>query len=133
MEDNAMNKEDDRTLDEGGLEFETALSRRHAIREARLVDVTELASKFQFCWPFALTRAVYGRYVGPSTSAPTQLMKLRLCRLLQEVREGIPRGFNESEIPVAVTSPEGHTDHLRVVSSLSDETRHLITVMLPRE
>ena len=128
-----MNMEDDKTLDEGEMKFESALSRRDAIGEARLIDVTEVAGEFGFCWPFALTRAVYDRYVKRSMPAPTEEMKRRLWQLLKELREGVPMGFNEPEIPVAVTSPEGHTDHLRVVSRPSDETRHLITLMFPRE
>lgn len=126
--------------DEMKWEVISAYSRRQAIDDGVLVDVTETAKEAGFKVPVAVTHAVWADYVAVPEGVLCQDEKGRLWDILRMCRYGINRG-NRSEaeilfhLHVRNDNREGDPPlvRLKAVCGPDDDGSPCITIMLPDE
>lgn len=120
------------------LEIIHAYTRRDAIEDGVLVDVSAAAAEAGFRFPVALTRAVFEGYVAASPLPEGQDVSGRLWDLLNVLRVEIrraPRGSHRVPFQVAFRMPKGKVTvvSLVVVCGPGDEFEPVLTVMEPGE
>ena len=112
-------------------------SRRQAIEDGELVDVTEAAKEVGFVHPTAVTRAVWERYIRVPEMVPWQDERGRLHDVVWMACCGIPRGCNEPEVIFAMLVDNdgkgGQEVTLKAVAGPGDSGEPVITIMLPEE
>jgi len=115
----------------------SSYSRRQAIEDGELIDVSEAATEVGFIHPTAVTRAVWERYVKVPESVPWQDERGRLHDVVWMARCGIPSGCNDSEVifPMLVDNDGkgGNEVRLKAVAGPGDNAEPVITIMTPDE
>ena len=120
------------------LEVVHSYSRKQAIEDGILIDVTKTASEAGFRYPVALTAAVYGPYVEVPDSVSGQDSDGRLRDVLWMLLNAIRRAGGTDRVPfdVHVRNSDRHPPELvRLVGHCGsgDDLEPVITVMLPGE
>ncbi len=115
-----------------------AYSRREAIADGVLVDVSETAREAGFRFPVALTHAAWATCVSVPDSLPCQDEAGRLWDLLTMLRHACrsaPRETSQLFFDVLVLNDEcGPTPvRLKSVCGPGDDLAPCLTVMLPEE
>jgi hypothetical protein len=112
-------------------------SRRQALEDRELVDVTEAAREVGFGHSTAVTRAVWERYIKVPDAVSGQDERGRLHDVVWMARCGIPMGCPEPEVPfVLVVDNDGKGARdvmLKAVAGRGDQGERVITIMLPEE
>ena len=117
----------------------SAYSRREAIEDGVLVDVTETAKQAGFCTPVALTRAVFEDFVRVPKGVPCQDEAGRLWDIIWMLGFAIASdargGFRELEFKLNVRNDSSGPQRvvLKAVSGPGDEGEQVLTIMLPEE
>lgn len=115
-------------------------SRKEAIEDGVLVDVSYLARQEGFVYPVAVTRSVFNRYVTPDGSARDdgETVMGRLHDMLTVLRFSVKRA--EHKDPSVVFFDVKFTVHgrsrvvrLKSMCGPGDDMEPVITVMLPDE
>jgi hypothetical protein len=117
-----------------------AYTRKQAIEDGVLVDVTETAKEAGFRIPVALTHAVWVRYVEVPEGVEGQDEKGRLWDVLWMCRWGVERGNragSELLFHLYVRNDNRPGDpplvRLKAVCGPDDDASPCITIMLPDE
>jgi hypothetical protein len=117
-----------------------AYTRKQAIEDGVLVDVTETAKEAGFRIPVALTHAVWARYVEVPEGVEGQDEKGRLWDVLWMCRWGVQRGNragSELLFHLYVRNDNRPGDppfvRLKAVCGPDDDASPCITIMLPDE
>jgi hypothetical protein len=116
-----------------------AYTRKQAIEDGVLVDVTETAKEAGFKIPVAMTSTVWGQYVEVPAGVEGQDVKGRLWDVLYMLRFAISRGKDESEIRYKLHVRNDNRDgdpplvELKAVCGPDDDGEPCITVMEPSE
>ena len=115
-------------------------SRRQALEDGVLVDVSEMAREAAFRYPVAVTRAVWDGVVTPDheSRAMGQSEAGRLWDVLTVLRVAIRRSRGpvqilEFQVLVADRETSLRTVTLKAVCGPDDDWSPCITVMLPQE
>jgi hypothetical protein len=120
-------------------------SRKQAIEDGILVDVSEMAREAGFRVPVALTQAVYERYVQVPKGVSCQDEKGRLWDVLSMLRFEIIRATDildkntlkpanlRFEVLVRNDNQRADLVHLKSVCGPGDDGEPVITIMLPSE
>lgn len=115
-------------------------SRRQALEDGVLVDVSEMAREAAFRYPVAVTRAVWDGIVTPDheSRAMGQSEAGRLWDVLTLLRVAIRRSRGpvqilEFQVLVADRDASLRTVTLKAVCGPDDDWSPCITVMLPQE
>ena len=113
-------------------------SRRQAIEDGVLVDVTEAAREVGFIHPTAVTRAVWERYVKVPEAVPWQDERGRLHDVVWMARCGIPMGCNQPAVVFRHARRQRRQraerkSRLKAVVGPGDSGEPVITIMLPEE
>ncbi len=112
-------------------------SRKQAIEDGVLIDVTEMAKDLGFKWPVAITSTVWNQYIVPQEEliSSGQSKEGRLWDVLNVLR--IATGKGGTEILFKVTFLMENDRHevvrLKAVSGPGDKGEPVITIMLPEE
>lgn len=113
-----------------------AYTRKQAIEDGVLVDLTSLAREAGFRWPFAVTSAVWQCCVKVPSAVPWQDETGRAWDILMLLRVAI-KGRPESPVAFDVlvqNEPgDGTTVRLKAVAGPDDDGGPAITVMFPEE
>lgn len=114
-----------------------AYTRKQAIDDGVLVDVTEMAKEAGFRYPVAMTSTVYGKYAEVPQGATGQDLQGRLWDILNMLRFSIQgTGSKNSQIMFKVLVNNGHGVRkitLKSVCGPDDDGKPCITIMLPDE
>jgi hypothetical protein len=117
-----------------------AYTRKQAIEDGVLVDVTETAKDADFRIPVALTHAVWAGYVEVPKGVEGQDEKGRLWDILMMCRWGVERGNRVGSVlrfhlHVRNDNHEGEPPlvTLKAVCGPDDNASPCITIMLPDE
>jgi hypothetical protein len=114
-----------------------AYTRKQAIADGVLVDVTDMAKEAGFRIPVAMTSTVYVRYVEVPKDAHGQDIKGRLwdiLHMLKYVIKSQASNRNELRFQVIVNNGQGGRKvTLKSVCGPGDEGEPCITIMLPDE
>jgi hypothetical protein len=117
-----------------------AYTRKQAIADGVLIDVTETAKEAGFCIPVALTCAVWAEYVAVPEGVACQDEAGRLWDVLWMCRYGIGRSRREEsetlfQLHVRNDNREGTPPlvTLKAVCGPDDDGWPCLTVMLPDE
>lgn len=111
-------------------------SRKQAIEDGVLVDVTETAKEAGFRFPVALTRQVWGKYIVPSDydAERGQDTAGRLWDTLWMLRVNARKGGSCILFPVVFEMlGEPKTVQLKAVVGPGDDGGPVITIMMPDE
>jgi len=117
-------------------------SRREALEDGVLIDVTETAREAGLCSPVAITRLVWSRYVEVPPEATCQDLEGRLWDLLTMLRFGIldaTRHIRTSgpylffDLVVANDGGAPRRVRLKAHYGPADDETPVLTVMLPEE
>jgi hypothetical protein len=114
-------------------------SRRQAVEDGVLVDVSEIASEAGFCFPVALTQAVWNECVSvpAGRGIDWQSEEGRLWDILWMLRCQIARshgGGQELRFTVLVNNGDGpKPTELKAHCGPNDDLTPCITVLLPHE
>lgn len=119
----------------------SAYTRRQALSDGVLVDVTETAREAGFRVPMALTRAVWAKYVAVPEGVEAQDEAGRLWDVVWMCRYGAGRAENRAasdvlfHLHVRNDNREGEPPlvTLKAVCGPDDDGRPCVTVMLPDE
>ena len=112
-------------------------SRKQAIEDGVLIDVTDMAKELGFKWPVAVTATVWNQYIVPQEEliSAGQSKEGRLWDVLNVLR--IAAQQNGTEVFFKVTFLMENDRHevvrLKAVSGPGDEGEPVITIMLPEE
>lgn len=111
-------------------------TRREAIADGTLVDVSQLAKEAGFRFPVAMTSTAWAAAVKVPQNAPCQDETGRLWDVLNVLRFS-SIGRNESEIGfcLSVVGENGTAGkvHLKSICGPGDDAEPVITIMLPNE
>lgn len=111
-------------------------TRKQAIKDGSLIDVSDLAKEAGFRFPVALTAAAWTAAIEVPPDASCQDETGRLWDVLNVLRFSIGDG-NESEIRfcVSVVASGGgsHRVDLKSICGPGDDAEPVITIMLPHE
>lgn len=116
-----------------------AYTRKEAIDDGFLVDVSKLAGKAGFKYPVAMSRTVFEQCVAVPEGATDQDEVGRLWDILTMLRFAIKtsRDQNVADIrfKLSVVGPNGHRSlvHLKALCGPGDDAEPVITIMLPQE
>ncbi len=122
-----------------------AYTRKQAIDDGVLVDISETAGEAGFRWPVAVTRTVWGKYIVPGNGLESlgQSMEGRLWDVLfvaafavRRSRRQSPQsavGFKVDFLMMPATEPVTETVSLKIVCGPGDSAEPVLTVMLPEE
>jgi len=114
-----------------------AYTRRQAIADGVLRDVSELAKEAGFRVPVAVTAAVWVACVAVPDSSPWQDEKRRLWSILDVLRQVLRVRSQEPTVAfwVLVQNDEHGPKYvaLKATSGPGDNGEHVVTVMLPDE
>lgn len=111
-------------------------SRKQAIEDGVLVDVTDMAREAGFRFPVAVTRTVWDTILTPSPSDTIQSTSGRLWDCLWMLLLAIKRGKGESVIFFSfIVNDEGEEKlvNLKAICHAGDMMEPVITIMLPDE
>lgn len=111
-----------------------AYTRKQAIADGVLHDVSELAEEAGFRFPVAITAAVWAAYVAVPDACPWQDEKGRLWDILMMLRYAIRSNLDSSQLrfTVAVQNDERGPKPvtLKAVCGPGDDAEAVLTVML---
>ncbi len=115
-----------------------AYTRKEAIADGVLVDVTETAKEAGIRFPVAITGTAYGKYVTVPEGVTGQDERGRLWDILWMLRDAVRRSRWEASTilySLLVQNDEGEPKPvtLKAVCGPSDDASPCITVMLPDE
>jgi hypothetical protein len=115
-----------------------AYTRKEAIEDGTLIDVTETAREAGLRWPIALTWAVWNEYVRVPEGVKGQDEAGRLWDILTMLVTAIRRETHKGRefvFHVMVRNEPNRTPvvALKAVSGPDDDGNPCLTVMLPRE
>jgi len=133
-----MTKSDDDS-ERNELDLIHSYSRRQAIEDGDLVDVTDTAREAGLRFPVAITRAVHVRYVEVPDSISEQDPAGRLWDILWMLRHAIrsvPNAGSVLRFQLLVRNREAGPAELVTLKSVcgpGDEGEPVITIMLPDE
>jgi hypothetical protein len=147
VEEEPAEEDEDPATDSQGSDAESlfgpvifAYTRKQALADGVLVDVTEMAKEAGFRIPVALTHAVWAEYVTVPEGVEGQDEKGRLWDILSMCRYGIALGSSyKSEVlfklHVRNDNREGVPPivELKAVCGPADDASPCITIMLPEE
>lgn len=112
-------------------------TRKEALDDAVLVDVTKMADEAGISCPVALTRAVFERYVAVPESAPWQDETGRLWDVLWMLRHAVLTETGSERLFKVYVQTNDHRAPrlvtLKAVCGPGDNGEPVITVMLPEE
>lgn len=113
-------------------------SRKQALEDGVLIDVTETAREAGFRFPVALTAAVYGPYVEVPDGVSGQDSQGRLWDVLWMLLNAIRGAGNTNRVPFEVcvrNSDRRPPELVRLVGHCGpgDDLEPVLTVMLPGE
>lgn len=112
-------------------------TRKQAIEDGVLVDITEPAKEKGFRVPVAVTSAVWHDFIVPPEAAIGQSIEGRLHDLLWMLLLKIKSGANGQIVffDVIFTDKEGKQEQvkLKCISGAGDDGEHVLTIMLPNE
>lgn len=115
-------------------------TRKQAIEDGVLVDVSEMAKEAGFKVPVAVTAKVWHDYITPPSGTEDygQSIDGRLWDTLMMLNFAIRKNLNTSEIYYKLhfqMEPEKKTElvELKVLCHPGDEMEPVITIMLPNE
>ena len=111
-------------------------TRKQAIEDGVLVDVSELAKEAGFKYPVAVTARVWHEWIEPPEDAVGQDINGRLWDLLTMLRHEIRKGGKGDRVDFKVIFDQGSEKPLVDFYALcgpGDEGEPVITVMLPDE
>jgi hypothetical protein len=109
-----------------------------AVRDGRLIDVTETASGTSFNYPVAVTRAAWGRWVHPPGGAIGQDEARRLSNVLDPLIGRIqsiagPGDALHYQVRVRDGDRESRAVTLKAVVAFDDDGWPCLRVSLPEE
>ena len=111
-------------------------TRKQAIEDGVLVDVSEIAKEAGFKWSVAITSALWNEYIVPASELAGQSDTGRLWDVLNILRYEA-RKQNESEILFSVyfqmENNKKQLVKLKAVAGPGDDGEGIITVMMPNE
>ncbi len=111
-------------------------TRKQAIEDGVLIDVSKIAKEAGFKWNVALTSALWNGYIKPSPTLIGQSETGRLWDLLTILRIEA-RKNNEQEILFSVyfqmENNKKQLVKLKAVAGPSDDGEPVVTVMMPNE
>lgn len=114
-----------------------ATSRKEAIDDGVLVDVSEMAREAGFRHPTALTRAVYERYmvVPPGAGCQDELGRLWDILWMARFGQGDSVGNSVSHFQLYVRNDNSRPRlvTLKAVCGPGDDEKPVVTIMLPDE
>lgn len=113
-----------------------AYTRRQALEDGELVDVSELAREVGYRYPAALTRTVYESYVRVPPGVECQDETGRLWDILWMCSYGIRKSPDASDtvyFDLIVRNERQQTVTLKAVCGPDDEGGPCVTIMLPEE
>ncbi len=125
------------TFEEDDLTF--AYTRKQAVEDGVLIDVTAAAREAGFAVPLAVTPGAWSGCVRPTDGASGEDEAHRLREVLTTLRDAIWRTLDWGRVDFAVPRRGGDADGtppsfpLRAVCGLDAEAEPLVVVMLPRE
>jgi hypothetical protein len=112
-------------------------SRKQALEDGELVDVSQTAREAGIRFPVALTRVVYERYVVVPAGVRGQDESGRLWDILFMFRFALRSGLNRSAVcfrlSVRNDNRKAQVVHLKAVCGPGDEGEPVITISLPFE
>ena len=110
-------------------------TRKQAIEDGVLVDVSPVAREAGIVYPVALTCAVWGKYVEVPSGVVAQDEKGRLWDILWMLRHAAQRGGSEIEVMLYVQNDNKKPRRvtLKALCGPGDDLEPVITVMLPEE
>jgi hypothetical protein len=119
------------------MEIISQYTRKQAIEDGILIDVSETAQEAGIRYPIALTRSVWCKYVEVPPAVPWQDERGRLWDILWMLRYGIQQSKNESLIlfTLHVQNTEGPPQpvQLKAVCGPGDQAEPVITILLRNE
>jgi hypothetical protein len=119
------------------MEIISQYTRKQAIEDGILVDVSETAREAGITFPTALTRSVWCKYVEVPPEVPWQDEKGRLWDILWMLRYAIRQSKNESLLmfTLYVQNLEGPPQpvQLKAICGPGDDAAPVITILLPNE
>ena len=120
-----------------GWDLMATYSRKQAIEDGVLVDVTDTAKEAGLVWPVALTKVVWERYVKVPEAVSWQDEAGRLWDILWMLRLAIAGSHSGCKLrfELAVQNEPGEPKPvtLKGVCGPGDDMEPVITVMLPEE
>lgn len=120
-----------------GFDLIAVYTRRRAIQDGVLIDVSETAKECGFAFPVAITSAVSAECVRVPEGCDFQDEKGRLWDVLWMARVAIQQSHAPNPTPfgVSVQTAQGQrrTVRLRVECHLGDDGKPVLTIMLPDE
>jgi hypothetical protein len=112
-------------------------TRKQAITDGVLIDVTELAKEAGFICPIALTSVVYEKYVRVPEDVEDTDEKGRLWDVLMVLRYAARNSVGKSEVLFQLSLQMGGNEMeivtLKAVCGSDDDGEMCLTVMLPGE
>lgn len=123
-------------VDEGMVVI-ASYTRREAIEDGVLIDVSEMAREAGFRCPVAMTSAAYGKYVAVPPDLHCQDESGRLWDCLWMLQMAIRTRGGQSDIRfrlyVKNDNREAQLIELKALSGPGDQGEHVITICLPNE
>ncbi len=114
-----------------------AYSRKQALADGVLVDVSEMATEAGFKYRTAVTRSVWCRYVEVPKACPWQDEKGRLWDILWMLHVAIKKGAEQAPLifPVMIQNEPGPAKEvqLKAICGPGDIGEPVLTVMRPSE
>ena len=135
-EEQTMDKNDNNQP--ADFELVHSYSRKQALEDGVLIDVTETAREAGFRYPVALTAAAYAEYVAVPDGVTGQDIQGRLWDMLWMLLNAIRRGGDTDRVPFELyvrNSDRRPAKLVRLVGHCGpgDDLEPVITVMLPGE
>ncbi len=113
-------------------------TRRQAIEDGLLIDVTTTAQEAGFNWPVAITSAVWYRYITPDENLfnleygkQSRLWDVLVALLYSASRKSDTIMY--FKIPILTISRKRIIVTLKAVAGFDDKGESVITIMLPEE
>ena len=120
-----------------GFDLIFSYTRKQAIEDGVLIDVTEMAKEAGFKWPVAITDTVWNQHIVPDVASAQEVQSIegRLWDVLNVLRFRALTGGTEVLFKV-IFIEKGVIDmeiELKAVCGPGDEGEPVITIMLPGE
>lgn len=113
-----------------------AYTRRQALEDGVLVDVTEAAREAGFAWPLAMTAEVWTLIVAIPSAYVCEDVAGRLWDVLMCARAkvlALPPGKDQALFDVILHHASGNLLRLKLVAGPGDQGEPVLTLMLPEQ
>lgn len=122
-------------------DFVYTYTRKQAIEDGVLIDITDTTNEMGFSFPIAITRAVWNGYIVPDKKLKQQSSKSRLYDVISSLYFSIyhspaTRDLLFKTVFMMADKQLNYiykTIRLKAISSAGDKGEPVITIMLPEE